>query len=94
MDHILLPTKHHLKNVNYLYSACLNPTNVVLVIVLVIALVITHRSTLAVSIWPLPIIILKTITKTTLVGFGHALEIILIFKIHLGWEKDIQVDRI
>ena len=30
--HILLSTKVHLKNVYYLYSACSNPTNVVLVI--------------------------------------------------------------
>ena len=31
---ILFPTELHLKNVYYLYSACSNPTNVVLVIVL------------------------------------------------------------
>ena len=41
---ILFPTELHLKNVNYLYSACSNPTDVVKVIVLVI----THRSNLAV----------------------------------------------
>ena len=40
----------HLKNACYLYSACSNPINVVLVIVIVIDLVITHRSTLAVPI--------------------------------------------
>ena len=34
MNHILLPTKVHLKNVYYLFSACSNLTNVVLVIVL------------------------------------------------------------
>ena len=48
--HILLPTELHLKNVYYLYSASLNPTDVVQVIVLVIACVITHRSNLAVPI--------------------------------------------
>ena len=31
---ILFPAELHLKNVYYLYSACSNPTNVVLVIVL------------------------------------------------------------
>jgi hypothetical protein len=31
---ILFPTELHLKNVNYLYSACSNPTNVVLLIAL------------------------------------------------------------
>ena len=31
---ILFPTELHLKNVYYLYSACSNPTNVVLLIVL------------------------------------------------------------
>ena len=35
--YILYPTELHLKNVYYLYSACSNPTDVVLVIVLVIA---------------------------------------------------------
>ena len=34
LDYILLPTELHLKNVYYLYSACSNRTNVVLVIVL------------------------------------------------------------
>ena len=34
MVNIILPTKLHLKNVYYLYSACSNPINVVLVIVL------------------------------------------------------------
>ena len=33
-SNILFPTKLHLKNVYYLYSACSNPTNVVLLIVL------------------------------------------------------------
>jgi hypothetical protein len=32
--YIFSPTELHLKNVNYLYSPCSNPTNVVLVIVL------------------------------------------------------------
>ena len=32
--HILFPTELHLKNVYYLYSACSNPINFVLVIVL------------------------------------------------------------
>ena len=32
--HILLPMELHLKNICCLYSACSNPTNVVLVIVL------------------------------------------------------------
>ena len=34
MADIVFPTELYLKNVNYLYSACSNPTNVVLVIVL------------------------------------------------------------
>ena len=34
MRYILFPTELHLKNVYYLYSACSNPTNVVLVTVL------------------------------------------------------------
>ena len=34
MFHTLLPAELHLKNVYYLYSACSNPTDVVLVIVL------------------------------------------------------------
>jgi hypothetical protein len=31
---IFFGTEHHLKNAYYLYSACSNPTNVVLVIIL------------------------------------------------------------
>ena len=33
-DHILFRTELHLKNAYYLYSACSNPTNVALVIIL------------------------------------------------------------
>ena len=33
-QHIILPTELHLKKINYLYSACSNPTYVVLVTVL------------------------------------------------------------
>ena len=32
--HILFGTELHLKNAHYLYSACSNPTNVVLVVIL------------------------------------------------------------
>ena len=34
-------------------------------------------------------VITQAITKTTLVGFEHALEIVSLFKMDLGWEKDI-----
>ena len=44
--HIIFPTWVHLKNAHYLNSACSNPTNAVLVL----AWVITNRSTLAVPI--------------------------------------------
>ena len=43
------PTLVDLKNEGYLYTACSNPTYFVLGIVLVIVLVIIHRSTLAVQ---------------------------------------------
>jgi hypothetical protein len=48
--YIILATELHLKNVYYLYTASLNPTNVVKVIVLVIAWVITHISNSTVPI--------------------------------------------
>jgi hypothetical protein len=36
-----------------------------------------------------PCLLPKTITKTTLVGFEHAIEITFIFKINFGREKDM-----
>ena len=68
--HILFPTELHLKNVYYLYSACSNPTDVVLVIVLSMIIgkgldnrtAIFHRC-----------VITQAITKTTSVGFEPAL---------------------
>jgi hypothetical protein len=47
---ILLSTELHLKNVYYLHSASSNPTNVLKVIVLVIAWVIRRQSNLPVPI--------------------------------------------
>jgi hypothetical protein len=72
--HILFGTELHLKNAYYLYSACSNPTNVVLVIIL--NLIIDkgldngtdefYRCAISQAIT-------KTITETTSVGFEHAL---------------------
>jgi hypothetical protein len=69
---IFFPTRVNIENEDYLFSACSNPTDVVLVIVLGIVIgeiawywerqrcVITKT-------------IFKTVTKTTLVGFERAL---------------------
>ena len=77
VTYILFPTKVNLENDGDLYSACSNPTIVEFNAVLLarrLSADITHQSTLALLISStLAIIIPKTITETTLVGFEHAL---------------------
>ena len=67
---ILFSTELHLKNVYYLYSACSNPTNVVLVIVLSM---ITGKGLPNGTAKFYRCVITQAITKTTFVGFELAL---------------------
>ena len=74
MTHNVFPTELHLKNVYHLYSACSNPTNVVLVIVL--SMIIgkgLHNETAQFYWCVITQAITDTITQTTSVGFEHAL---------------------
>ena len=86
-SYILLPTELHLKNVYYLYNASSNPTNVVRVIVLEIAWVITHRSNLAV---PISSILAYNHTQDNISEIRtRAIEIVNVFEMDFRWKKDI-----
>ena len=71
---IFFGTELHLKNAYYLYSACSNPTYVVLVIILNMTIGKGLDNGTAKFYWCLITqAITKTITSKTSVGFEHAL---------------------
>jgi hypothetical protein len=85
IDVFKLSCREFFENEGNLYSACSNFTNVVLVIFLVIAFVITHQSSLAL---PISSILAYYHTQDNISGIRtRAIKITFIFKIHFVWKK-------
>ena len=87
--YILFPTELHLKNVYYLYSACSNPTNVVLVIFLsiIIGKGLDNRTAkfyrCVINYWDNHSDNISGIRT-------RAIELVNVFEMEFRWEKDIQ----